>query len=326
MTKADVFRLLLVGADCAGHLFDHSEISMWPPGALDECRRINLVRPAPTGLTAPCPLCDDHHIEAVTVVDERDSDENTLSRFFIWCPESLRVEVTAAMCQGWEVNAEGLAGVLAGALGLPSARPVVPGRLWHLGRMPWRKSTREVVLAMRLADDDGGAVTRHIGTGGRAVVFVPHRVPSPSSWPGRVPAVISLHAAASFTDEVVNLDAEAVLEAIAEADRLAEAAGGVSLDARGKGLVRNQVKSELKSHLGDDALVAAYKQHGSYDKAAKALSEQMGTKISRDKVWRAVNRAGGIDAVLREDDSGSVGRVVASQPRDRAKKNQQYRK
>lgn len=326
MTTADVFRLLLAGADNAGHLFDHAETSLWTPGALDECRRVGLLRATPTGLTAPCPNCDDHHVEAVTAVDERDADDEVRTRFFIWCPASLRIDVTAEMCQGWEVNPDGLAGVLASALGLPSPRPVLPGRFWHLGRMPWRKTTREVVFAMRLADDDGGVVMRHIGTGGRAVVFVPHRVPSRDSWPGRVPPVISLHAAASFADDIVALDAEAILESIAEADRLAEASGGVSLDTRGKSLVRHQVKAEIKGLLDKDQLIAAYKTHLSYTKAAEALSKERGTKVSRDRVWRAVKAAGGPKAVLRDDDSASVGRNVASQRRDRSKKIEQYRK
>lgn len=326
MTKADVFRLLLVAADGGSHVFDHSEIRGWPPGALDECRRAGLIRSAQTGLTAPCPNCDDPHIEAVTVVEEKEPDGEARARYFIWCPESMRVEVTADSCQGWETNLDGVASALASALSLTPPRVVVPGRFWHLGRLPWRNTTREVVLAARMADDDARVIARHIGTGGRTIVFVPHRIPQRAIWPGRVPAVIALHAVSLLADDVVSLDAEAVLESVTEADRIAEEAGGVSLDVRGKRLVRNQVKAELKSFLADDALVAAYKQHGSFDKAAVALSDQTGTKISRDRVWRAVKRAGGAKAVLRDEDSGSVGRAVASQRRDRGKKIERYRK
>jgi cell division ATPase FtsA len=135
-----------------------------------------------------------------------------------------------------------------------------------------------------------------------------------------------MHAAAAMADDVVVLDAEAVLEAINEADRLAELAGGVSLDARGKRLVRGQVKAELKANLTDDILVAAYQQHGSLDKAAAALSKQTETEISRDKVWRAVQRAQEAGVLARTEDSGSVSRSVASHRRDRGKKLDQYRK
>ncbi len=92
MTKADLFRMLLVAADMPGSLFDHSEVSRWPTGALDDLLRSHLVRPAQTGLTAPCPHCDDGHVESVTVVAP--SDDTEKPRYFISCPESLKVEVT----------------------------------------------------------------------------------------------------------------------------------------------------------------------------------------------------------------------------------------
>ena len=324
MTKADLFRQLLVAADSHGALFDHAEVSRWPKGALDDLLRAHLVRPAQTGLTAPCPYCDDRHIESVTVVEP--TDEAGKPRYFIWCPESLKVDVTEEMCLGWEVDLDGLATVLASAIAISAPKPVVPGRFWRLGRMPWRDTTREVAFAVRLTDDDAETLMRHVGTGGRTVLFVPHRLPDPSRWPGRVPTVIPMHSVAAMTDDNVVLDPEAVLEAINEADRLAEVAGGVSLDARGKKLVRGQVKAELKANLTDDILVAAYQQHGSFDKAAAALSEQLETVVSRDKVWRAVQRAKEAGTFTPAEDSGSVSRSVASQRRDRGKKIDQYRK
>jgi len=324
MTKADLFRLLLLAADAPGSLFDHSEVSRWPKGALDDLLKSHLVRPAQMGLTAPCPHCDDRHVETVTVVAP--SDDTDKPRYFIWCPDSLKVEVTEQMCRGWEVDLDGLASALASALGVAAPKPLVPGRFWRLGRMPWRDSTREVAFAVRLADDDAEALMRHVGTGGRTVVFVPHRVPDPSRWHGRVPTVIPLHAVAEMTDDNVVLDPGAVLEAIDEADRLAELTGGVSLDARGKKLVRREIKAELNGHLNDGILVAAYLEHNSIDKAAEALSKQMETTVSRDKVWRAVKRAQDAGVLARTDDSGSVSRSVASQRRDRGKKIDQYRK
>jgi len=324
MTKADLFRLLLLAADAPGSLFDHSEVSRWPKGALNDLLKSHLVRPAQMGLTAPCPHCDDRHVETVTVVAP--SDDTDKPRYFIWCPDSLKVEVTEQMCCGWEVDLDGLASALASALGVAAPKPLVPGRFWRLGRMPWRDSTREVAFAVRLADDDAEVLMRHVGTGGRAVVFVPHRVPDPSRWHGRVPTVIPLHAVAEMTDDNVVLDPGAVVEAIDEADRLAKLTGGVSLDARGKKLVRREIKAELKGHLNDDILVAAYQEHNSIDKAAEALSKQMETTVSRDKVWRAVKRAQDAGVLARTDDSGSVSRSVASQRRDRGKKIDQYRK
>lgn len=323
MTRADIFRLLLVSADAPGSLFDHSEVSLWPEGTLDDLLKSSLIRPAQTGLTAPCPHCDDRHIETVTVIAPTDDADK--ARYFIWCPESLKVEIAEEMCLGWEVDLDGLASALASALDISAPKPTVPGRFWQLGRMPWRGTTRAVVLAVRLTDDDAEPLMRRVGTGGRTVVFVPHRVPDPGRWPGRVPTVISMHAAAALSGDDVVLDVGSVLEAIEEADRLAELTGGVSLDERGKKLVRGQVKAEMKGNLSDDMLVAAYLLHGSLDKAADALSEQLETKISRDKVWRAVKRAKEAGTFDYGEDSASAARSVASQSRDRGKKIDTYR-
>jgi hypothetical protein len=323
MTKADLFRLLLVAADAPGSLFDHSEVSRWPKGALDDLLKSHLVRPAQTGLTAPCPHCDDHHVETVTVVAP--SDDADRPRYFICCPESLKVEVSQEMCRGWTVDVDGLAAALASALAVSAPKPVVPGRFWRLGRMKWRETTREVVFAVRLAEDDAEALMRHVGTGGRAVVFVPHRVPDQGRWPGRAPAVIPLHDVAALTDDNVVLDPEEVLEAIDIADKRAQARGEVPEEKLTAKRIERGVRKAIENMVSDSALVQAYLAHGSYRKAADALVRD-GQITDRWAVERAVKAKGGPKAVRRETDSGSVSRAVASQSRDRAKKFDQYRK
>lgn len=322
MTKADLFRMLLVAADAPGSLFDHSEVSRWPTGAIDDLLRSHLVRSAQTGLTAPCPHCDDGHVESVTVVAP--SDDTEKPRYFISCPESLKVEVTEEMCRGWSVDLDGLAVTLASALAVSTPKPVVPGRFWRLGRMQLRDTTREVVFAARLADDDAEALMRHVGTGGRAVVFVPHRVPDPGRWPGRAPAVIAMHDVAAMAEDNIVLDPEAVLEAIDIADRNAEARGETPEEKLTAKRIERGVRKVIENMVSDDALVRAYVTHGSYRKAAEALIRE-GQITDRWAVERAVKAKGGPKAVKRETDSGSVGRTVASQSRDRAKKLDQYR-
>lgn len=323
MTRADLFRLLLVAADAPGSLFDHAEVSRWPKGALDDLLKSHLVRPAQTGLTAPCPHCDDGHVETVTVVESADDTEKP--RYFICCPESLKVEIDEAMCRGWAVDLDGLGAALASALALSTPKPVVPGRFWRLGRMQLRDTTREVVFAVRLAEDDADALMRHVGTGGRAVVFVPHRLPDRSRWPGRAPAVISLHDVAALVDDNVVLEPQAVIEAIDIADKRAEARGEVPEEKLTAKRLERGVRKVIENMVSDDALVQAYVTHGSYRKAADALVRE-GQITDRWAVERAVKAKGGPKAVRRETDSGSVSRAVASQSRDRAKKFDQYRK
>ncbi|MCK6485432.1 MAG: hypothetical protein L6R00_14995 [Phycisphaerae bacterium] len=171
-----------------------------------------------------------------------------------------------------------------------------------------------------MQDDDAPAVAAHVGAGGRAIVLVPRHVPDARIWSGPVPAVIPLGAVMTWDDDRPALDVMAMADAVGAADRLAASVEAIALGPTGKRMVRRQVKAEIKSLLTDDAYVAAYKQHGSYRKAAAALTEQTGQPIGKDKVRRAVERHGGGAEVTSDDDSASVARTVASQRRDRSKK------
>jgi hypothetical protein len=318
MKSSDLFHVLLGALDDTGRVFDHSETSRWPPGELDILKELGLVRQAAGGLYAPCPNCHEAHIEPVTIRQTPDG----ATRYFIRCPESMRVEVTAEMCVGWEVDGEGLAKALSDAMDLKSVpRAMVPGRLWRLGRAPWKQTTREVVLATRLYDADATAIAAHLGPGGRAIVFVPRDAPDERIWHGHVPAVVALSRVATLTPQGIQLDGAAISEIVADADALAETRSALPVDPEvKKQTVRRQVAAELQSKEWDDILVAAYKQHGSYRKAAAALTKQTGHPTTKDKVRRAVERRGGLAEIMPDADSPSVARTVASQRRDRAKK------
>jgi len=86
-----------------------------------------------------------------------------------------------------------------------------------------------------------------------------------------------------------------------------------------KQMVRRQVKADKQSALEDDALIAAWRVHGSTRKAAKALTEA-GHKTSKDKVQSALSKVGGAKALLEGMDTPSVARSVASQRHGRGKK------
>lgn len=323
MTSSPLFQLLLDAIDDVDRVFDHSETSCWPPGELETLRQLGLVRQAAGGLYAPCPNCDEAHIEPVTIRQLPDAT----TRYFIRCPESMRVEVTAEMCVGWQVAGDGLATALGHAMDLKSKpRAMVPGRLWRLGRTPWKQTTREVVFATRLGDADAASIAAQIGVGGRAIVFVPRHAPDDRIWPDHVPAVVALSRVATLTPHGIQLDVAAVCEIVTDADALAEARSALPVDPEvKKQTVRRQVVAVLQSKDWDDILVAAYKQCGSYRKAAAALTRQTGNSISKDKVQRAVERRGGLAEIMSDSDTTSVARTVASQRRDRGTKFLQRR-
>lgn len=316
-------RLLLAAADDLGRTFDHRDLSEWPSGSLQVFQKLGVVRRSAGGLTASCPSCDDGHIE---VVAERPGPDGQ-TRLYIYCPEQLRLEVTAEMCQGWEVNPDGLAACVAAGLGIKGTpKAVVPNRLWRLGRIPCDGTTREVVFAARLGEADSASVMAHVGVGGRAIVVVPRLVPDDRIWPGRVPAVVPLDRVGELDGDQFVIDAVAFMEFVAEADTIAESKSLLPVDPQvKKQVIRRQLKAEIKGHLNDDVLIAARITHGSTRKAATALTQQLGRTVSKDQVQRAINRAGGLDAISELDDSNSVARTVASQSRDRAKKIDQYR-
>jgi len=318
MTRNDLFHLVLAAADDVGRIFDHAEIQTWPAGSLAALGRLGLLRQSGTGLHAPCPNCEDGHIEPVTIRP----GAGDAKRYFIWCPEAMRVEVTPEMCNGWEVDLDGLARAVASAMSLKgSPKRLVPGRLWALGRALWKHSTREVVLALRLRDTDVSAVTSHIGVGGRAIVFVPQHPPDDRVWPGRVPAVVALSRVATLGADSLALDVAAIGEIVANADAAAEARSALPTDPEiKKQIIRQQVKAEIKTHLEDDVLVASYLEFGSFRKAAAGLTERLGRPVTKDAIEDAVKRAGGIKALTEMMDTVSVARTVASQSRDRSKK------
>lgn len=323
MTSSELFLVLLDALDDVGRVFDHSETSCWPPGELETLKRLGLVRQATGGLHAPCPNCGEAHIEPVTI---RQTAGGT-PRYFIRCPESMRVEVTAEMCVGWQADGDGLAKALSDGMDLKSKpKAIRPGRLWRLGRTPWKQATREVMFATRLRDADAASIAAAIGPGGRAIVFVPGNAPDEHIWPGHVPAVVALSRVATLTPLGIELDVAAVSEIVNDADVLAEARSQFPVDPEvKKHVVRQQVKAEIKGQLEDDVLIAAWKMHGSVRKAASALTDQLARTVTKDKVQAAIKRAGGAKALRESDDSGSVARTVASQRGDRAEKVLQRR-
>ena len=314
-------RLLLAAADDLGRTFDHRDLSEWPSGSLQVFQKLGVVRRSAGGLTASCPSCGDGHIE---VVAERPGPDGG-PRLYIYCPEQFRLEVTTEMCQGWEVNPDGLAACVAAGLGLKGTpKPVVPNRLWRLGRIPCDGTTREVVFAVRLGEADATSVVAHIGVGGRSIVVVPRLIPDDRIWPGRVPAVLPLDRVSELDGDNFVIDGVAFMEIVAEADAVAAAQGEIPQDQLAAKKVRRQVKNTIDSMVSNEALVQAYRVHGSYRKTADALVAE-GFTTDRWAVERAVKAAGGPKAVRSDVDSNSVARTVASQSRDRAKKIEQYR-
>jgi len=304
--------------DSPNPLLTHTEVMGWPPAAVAELTRIGLLREAASDDHAVCPNCPDRHVEEVLCRVGPDG----VTHYYIPCPENLRVEIAADDLRRWMIDVDAVARGLANAV-TPGGRCTkrVPSRLWRLGTVPWQGVNREVFLARGLDWTDGTTILRQISGNGRAIVFVAGPAPPAHIWPELPPTVVSL-------PSVVRLQAGAITVALADVCALVQDADAANQARRPVALSPKQQKREfqkaagdvLRSKLGDDPFVQAYDAHGSYRKAAAALSKQFGFPVSKDKVRTAVKRRGGVGAVRRDADSESVRRTFASQGRDRRRK------
>lgn len=265
----------------------------------------------------PCPDCGEEHCEEPIVLTGPDGD----SRIFIPCSAHGRVELEPEDLQRWTIRIEPVIDAVSQQLGLTGrVTPVISGRLWRLGRAKWGSSTREVFFTRRLRGTDAATTIMQIERFSQAIILVPDRVPADSVWSRDAPAVVPLSQVSHFGSSSLEIDLDAVFSMVSASDESRTAIEQVIDRRQLKLVVRQQVKAEEKSSLTDDVLVAAYRQASSVRKAADFLSEQTGSRISKDKVQRALQRAGGQAAVASGQDSESVRRTVASQRRDSRKK------
>ncbi len=298
--------------------FTMEEMRMWPPGFADRLKAAGLLVRAESADHVVCPACSERHVEEVIPRKGRDGR----MRFFIGCPEALRVEVPEDSVVQWTIDFDALARAVAASMSLQGrCTPIVAGRLWRLGRQNWHGASRDIMFARGLQWPDGMQLADRLGAPGRAILFVADDVPPLVFWPGLPHPTIALAGISTLISSGIELDLTHVAAVVEAVDAQNRAAQPVALTARQqKKLFRQEAATVLKSHLKDDDLINAYREYGSSRKAAAELSKQHGVKISKDAVARAVQKRGGPAAVKSDHDSASVRRTVASQRRDRKKK------
>jgi len=169
---------------------------------------------------------------------------------------------------------------------------------------------------------DAAMVRAEIVRGRKPIVFVPQHRPPDEFWRRRVPPVLELGQFTTLSDGQFEVEALAIATAIHDADAAGSSEGLVTVtEQQLKLMIRQQIKAESKAERIDDILIAAYRHHGAYRSAAEYLTKETGRTFSKDAVYRAVQREGGVLAVLNGEDSDSIVRGVASQRRDKKGKN-----
>ena len=189
------------------------------------------------------------------------------------------------------------------------------------------EKTRPVVFVRRLGDADASELVERVSMDGRTIVLVPNHVPDDRIWPGKKPPVIPLSDVLFWNDGVVELDGGILLDIVRVADDTPCMAGGLEITHEDlQVMIRRQVKADKKTALTDEAMLQALKMHGGNARAAARALNEEGYPVHHSTVSRKLKRFRETHDIDREDDSASVARTVASQPRDRGKKMSQYGK
>lgn len=307
----DALRYLLPWVDTEPGLVGNDHISRWPEGVLDRLLAAGFLDLANAASHIRCPECGEHTEEVYC----RASDFGP-PRFYIHCPVSWRVEIAPEMRRQWRVNLPKLVETTAHSMnlkGLP--KELLSGRLWRMGRTDWKGTSRDVVFARGLSWQDSQQVRSGIARCAKPIVVTSRQQKQKSTW-RNAPSSLALDQIASLLDRF-DIDVDEIIAILGHEDAQLDAHTIEATTATDlKLLVRRQIKAEQKTELTDAVLVQAYRQEGSIRKAAEYLTTQTGQQISKDKVQRAVNRAGGIDALVVGQDSNSIVRGVASQCRD----------
>jgi len=313
---ADPLEFLLPIIEAPRMTIGHAEVLRWPNKVLETLTELGILVRAEDADLIRCPECGDHWEEVIA----QDGSEGS-TRLYIHCPEVLRVEVLHCHRQQWRPDLSALMRFLASSLNLTGKpQELFPERLWRLGRLTWNKESRDVLFVRGLQWPDGDQPRSQI-VRQRKPILISSMYCMPDEFWKTAPPQLVLRNIAWFTDRF-EIDVEEVAACIADASKKGVSSSILDItEEELKLTIRRQIKAENKSELTDEIYVMAYRQEGTLRAAAKFLSKQTSSEVSKDRVKRAIDRQGGVDALANEEDSNSVVRGVVSHHRDRKGKN-----
>lgn len=275
--------------DARDPVFDAMSMRVILGDVVDQLVSLNFVVRTANAVCVSCPACGGHGEEVISF-----DHPNGTTRYYVPCPQDLRVEVHPVLLERWTINWDALAQSTASALALAGqCTPLISDRLWRLGRIKWKGTYRDAILARGLSWPDGRDVARQIARNTRPVVFVGDRPVPDDVWVGSQPPLVRISQVASFAGDKTVIDADAALAAIVLGEVEPTAGNPLAPDPQRLTLmIRRQIRAEGKTRLTDDILLAAYQQEGSVRKAAAFLSKSTGQAVTKDRVQNAVMRSG----------------------------------
>jgi hypothetical protein len=287
-------------ADARDPVFDAMSMRVILGDVVDQLVSLNFVARTANAVCVSCPVCGGHGEEVISF----DYPDGT-TRYYVPCPQDFRVEVNPVLLERWTINWDALAQSTATVLTLAGqCTQLISDRLWRLGRIKWKGTYRDAMLAGELSWPDGRDMARQIARNTRPVVFVGDRPVPDDVWVGRQPPLVRISQVASFAGDKTAIDADATLAAIVLGEAEVIAGDPLAPDPHRLTLmIRRQIRAEGKTHLTDDILLAAYQQEGSVRKAAAFLSKSIGKVVTKDRVQNAIKRN---CYVARVDSSGQL--------------------
>lgn len=223
MTLDDLLELLLSAAEENGLVFDFFDTASWPGGSLELMCQLGILRDVSNGSIASCPNCNGEHREKI--VHSQSSSGEALMH--IWCPESMRVEVTPEMCKGWEINPIGLARVVAHSAGLDGdVRALESDRLFYCGCLSQNDVLINVYFSRVTKQLDATSLAEVVSHSVvPAIIFVPVNSPVFEGGGAQIPTMISLSSVARMDTDSILIDCRWMDQAarrLVESSHLAE--------------------------------------------------------------------------------------------------------
>jgi len=164
----DLLNIIWRSADTPNPVFTAEDLVGVSPAALSDLTKLGVLREAGPATHVVCDGCHDQHVERVGMTKY----PNGQTRFFIPCPENLRVEVPRERLRQWTLDFTPLLAALARALGAQEAlAEVVPGRVWNLGRASLAGKSKLIWAARGLAWPDAVQVVAALPQGRSPILF-----------------------------------------------------------------------------------------------------------------------------------------------------------
>lgn len=307
----DVFQYLCLVMDEESRTVSAYEASEWPENGFDRLLALGFLNQVENSQYVVCPDCL-YHDEEVICLDY----PGRRTRWYIPCPESGRVEIRPDEMRQWRISLPNIAQAIAEQLNLTGkCTEVAPGHVWRLGRWKEPGGMHDILFAVGLNTANAENCRRAITSAHRPVVLIPRCEPAKEFWHSKVPQLISLHAAAAFTDDKILIDPEYVLDVVRQ-EELEPAAEEAVGPEQLRMMIRRMIRTEGQVRIDDEILLRARRTCGSLRKAAAFLTAELKQPVTKDCIQRAVDRAGGLAAVMSDRDSDSVVRSRSKDRRD----------